>query len=606
MKFKKENLFAKSYVDVNKFARLVCIVLSIAMLFTACGTKAEVNSNPLKEDEKISEILNSASDEKDESSKDKSSKENSKKESSGSSSKTSSKTSTTSNKNSSSKKSESKNSNKSETNSSSKTDNKPTSSKDKNNVNSTSSSGKSESVSSASSNKTSSDSKKPTSSNKSTTQGGSNTSSDKTSSVTSSENVKKSTKPEVTTVTKMASGIFLLTGTCSVDTEKIVVSGEGIEKTEITPNIAKTTGCFFGQVKVTSKEYFVDFSVQAQETGLALSDVATRTGLNEDMTENLMMLHEYAPFFGTKGRIHYYSALLSYSLSDVITQKLKSDGKANISKVVNAADEVGAEVIYLVAPSSAEIYPETIPEGFSKAGGETVFEAFESVATDAGATVIYPAETMKAHKNDGAGFDIYHNTDSHWSAYGAYWALYDLMNYISQSAPAAKPRTLEEMGFYTKELCGGDAFFTYTDRQILETIRGTGFTPITKIKEFTTLYTKTMPTNTLNTSFKNGVGVDIFNTPSVDKKQTVVNPNGKDLPTAMIVRDSFGVTPFDMFNDRFSTIWWSANGDIAHKQPFFDELKVNKPEFVIFIVSERNLAKILANNVGMALPSFVK
>jgi len=418
----------------------------------------------------------------------------------------------------------------------------------------------------------------------------------------------KSKTPEITAADQVANNIFVVTGVCPLDTEYVLVSGDGVTKTEITPVKGKSKSYFFGQVNITPKEYFITFSVQTKQPGKNLSKAATKTAVRDDLKENLMKLHEYAPFFGTKGRIHYYSALLSYSLSDVINPSLKAEGKNNISKVVDAANSVGAEVIYLVAPSSAEIYPETIPSGFSKAKGETVYSAFNSIATSAGAKVIYPADTMKAHKNDGEGFDIYLNTDSHWSAYGAYWALHDLMNHISAEFPAAKPRTLSEMQFYTTELCGGDAFFTYTDRHILETIRGSGVTSITKIKELTTLYSKTMPTNTIISSYKNGVGADIFNKPlaSVDLKQTIQNPNGTGLPTAMIVRDSFGVTPFDMFNDRFSTIWWSANGDIAHKDTFFNDLRANKPNYVIYVVSERNLSKLLANNVGMPLTSFAK
>ncbi len=418
----------------------------------------------------------------------------------------------------------------------------------------------------------------------------------------------KSTTPTVTSVAQMANNIFVITGTCSTDTEMIVVSGKGITTTEITPVKGKSKNSFFGQVNVTSKEYLVTFSVQAKEKDLPLSEIATKTGIKEDIKENLMMLHEYTPFFGTKGRIHYYSALLSYSLSNVIDSNLKAQGITHISKVVNAAKSANpnSEVIFLVAPSSAEVYPETIPLGFEKASGETVFSAFNTAATSAGAKVIYPIDTMKAHKNDGDGYKIYHNTDSHWSTYGSYWAVSDLMNYISAKYPAAKPRTLSEMEFYTVELCGGDAFFTYTDRGILETKRGNGITSVTKIKELTTLFKKAMPTNTINTSFKGGVGVDIFNTPVVDKEQTINNPNGSNLPTAMIVRDSFGVTPFDIINDRFSKVWWSSNGDIAYKDKFFTKLNENKPDYVIYIISERNLAKILGNNVGLSLVGFVK
>ena len=135
---------------------------------------------------------------------------------------------------------------------------------------------------------------------------------------------------------------------------------------------------------------------------------------------------------------------------------MRAQGKTHHKNMIYAADEVGAETIFLIIPSSADIYPETVPDNYTKASGERLYEAFTKIAESYGAKVIYPLDTMKKHKNDGVGYQLYQNTDSHWSTYGSYWGTYDMLNYIAKKYPAAKPRTLSEMKFYTKELCAGD------------------------------------------------------------------------------------------------------------------------------------------------------
>lgn len=430
----------------------------------------------------------------------------------------------------------------------------------------------------------------------------SNTSSDNSSvpSNTQSVNPNASATPQVTICARVAKDTYIVGGVCSKTTEYISVGGTNVTATKIIPTVGKDNNYFIGQVKVNS---ITVMEIQAKETGKDLSEKIKKSVSYSSSQKDLMTYSDYQPVFGLNSRGHYYSAILTYTMSNFLTSYEKEYANNNIKETVNAANSVGAEVIYLVVPSSAAVYPETVPSEYKAASGETLYSAFKTIAENSGAKVIYPLDTMKAHKNDGEGYKIYSNTDSHWTTYGAYFGVSELMNYISSKYPSAKPRTVAEMGFYTTELYGGDMLFSFGDDQGFENYSKASFndgkTEITGIKELTTLYSLKMPTNTLSTITRNKKSV--YLTKSNEGASSFTNQNGSGLPSAVIVRDSFARTAYDMVNDRFSKITWLAEGDYTS---VIDATYQQNPNYVIYIVSERNLLKVMLNNKDIVLRNY--
>lgn len=412
------------------------------------------------------------------------------------------------------------------------------------------------------------------------------------------ESENKSKTPDVTICAAVASNIYIVGGVCSKDTEYITVSGNGIETTKITAAKGQSQNYFIGQVKVNS---YSQIEVKCKEIGKELSSAVKKTvSLNPSLSQNLMTKDDYRPVFSGDSRMHFYSSVLSYTKSNIVSDAVKSTANMNISATVNAAKSVGAEVIYLVVPSSAAVYPETLPSEYTKASGESLYDAFSSIATSNGAKVIYPLDTMKSHKNDGDGYKIYSHTDSHWTTYGAYYGVSELMNYISIKYPSAKPRTVSQMGFYVTELSGGDSLFSFNDSTGFENAASANSnnaaTVKTKINELTTLYSLKMPTDTLSAITRNKKS--IYLTKANADTSTFINPNGSGLPSAVIVRDSFGRTAYDMVNDRFSKIDWLAEGDYTNVDSYIYN---NRPNYVIYIVSERNLFKVMLGTQSVSL-----
>lgn len=415
---------------------------------------------------------------------------------------------------------------------------------------------------------------------------------------TGTANINLSQAPDVTVCTQVAPETYVIAGSCPKTTEYVIAKGNNITETKIVPFAGKTKSYFTSQIRFSGDGY-IDICVK--EKNKELSEPDEQYLFNDySITENYMTKGEYTPVFGKNSQMHFYSALLSYSLSSDVIEPLRAEAESNISSIVARGNSLGAKTIFLIIPSSAEVYPETVPDGFNKTRkGTSIFEAFKSIAEKAGAEVIYPLETMSKHKNDGEGYQLYQHTDSHWSAYGAYWGTYDLFQKVS------KPRTVAEMGFYTAELCGGDAMFNIPKDKVsgFEKSNASGLTSVTKIKELTTLYKLAMPTSTLKKVYHNNVGLYLTN----DNKDaaTVHNPKGSGLPTALIMRDSFGKVAYDIFNDRFSTVCWGEFDNYNWPTAELNKNGITNLNYVIYLYSERNLTKIMLNDSKANLLSFI-
>lgn len=400
--------------------------------------------------------------------------------------------------------------------------------------------------------------------------------------------------PSITVATQVAQGICIVAGTCPKGTEYISVKGLGVTTAKIVPYAGKSYDFYIGQVEFNCSTIL---EVTAKEKGKAESIGANKYVDFQNINQNYMQAHEYSPVIGLDSRTHFYSALLSHTLSsDMVTDLVRSKAQSSITDLVNKASAVGAETIFLIIPSSAEIYPETVPAGYTKTKGETIFKAFEKIATSTGAKVIYPLETMKKHKNDGDGYQLYQYTDSHWSTYGAYWGTYDLFDYISKTHPAAKPRTVNEMGFYTTELYAGDALFNFPSGIGFDSNTSTGITSKTGMRELTNLYT--LNTSTLSAVYHNNTGLYLTNANAGAK--TVYNKAPTGLPNAVIMRDSFGKVAFDMVSDRFATACW---GEFDNYN-FPSGWENTNPDYVIHLYSERNLFKIMLANSNASIVNF--
>ncbi len=399
-----------------------------------------------------------------------------------------------------------------------------------------------------------------------------------------SSNTNTETALSVTVTKFVAPNICIVGGSCPKGTQSLVITGDKVEQTTVVPYAGEKYDYFITQVKCTGSG---DIKVMADS-----KESATRYVTYDNVTTNLMTKDEYRPVIGKNGFGHFYSALVGYSYSTAnLDASFKSTARRNIQDIVNIAKDMGAEPIFLIIPSSAEIYPETLPEGYTKTTGESLYQAFYDIATSCGAKIIYPIDTMKNHKNDGVGYQLYQHTDSHWSTYGAYWGTYDLFTHIAKDFPAAKPRTLSEMGFYTKEFYAGDNLFNLGIE--LTKNNPTFKTNTTKMRELSTLYKLKTFENTLSGAYHSLLSPSLYLSEANSKARVTDNPQGDGLPNAVIMRDSFSKVSFDMVSDRFDKVYWQQFDNYTVP---INDLAIADADYLIYMYSERNLLKLMLNN----------
>ena len=264
-------------------------------------------------------------------------------------------------------------------------------------------------------------------------------------------------------------------------------------------------------------------------------------------------------------------------LKDQMNEEQQKKMERALKDKVKFCDNFDVELVYMIVPNQCLIYPETMPDRYERSTADyTLLDQFTAAAKEAGATVIDLYPIMEEHKAD--EFKIYHKTDSHWTDYGAYWGYQTLMNEIAKTFPDAAPLPIDgNLRFYTKEVEAGDMMTHFEVPNALVSETAT-------FAEWLVDYP-----NRPNIYVDNRCEIDNH---LVSGRQVIDNPNaeGKDLPSAMIIRDSFSFNAFAFFNQSFSRIHWNSTWDYQFKKM---DIKKAEVDYLIYLVSEKSLSNIL-------------
>ncbi|MGN1128625.1 MAG: hypothetical protein ACI4T6_06675, partial [Candidatus Flemingiibacterium sp.] len=219
---------------------------------------------------------------------------------------------------------------------------------------------------------------------------------------------------------------------------------------------------------------------------------------------------------------------------------------------------------------------ETVPDRYVKSDKDTSrTEQFEKCAVEAGASVVDLTESFNAHRDD--EFKIFNKMDSHWTDYGAYFGYYALMEHISEKWPDAKPLEIEgNFEFYTKEVDAGDMM---THLEIQNSL----------IKEVATFGNFLIDAVDKPNYYVNGRNELNFN-PVKDRKTIVNRISDGELPTAMVIRDSFSTNIYPYLNNAFSEVYYQSMWDYKFDKNYIEQ---TNPDYYIILVAERNINNLL-------------
>ena len=233
------------------------------------------------------------------------------------------------------------------------------------------------------------------------------------------------------------------------------------------------------------------------------------------------------------------------------------------------------EIIYLLISTPMNIYEELIPSWrYTRYKENSLTKQFTEAVTAGGATVIDLTDTLMAHKHD--EFKIYHNTDSHWTEYGAFWGYTELMKHIAKKFPDAAPRPITDFNFYNKQVYFGDIYRTLDlDPKIL--------------KETSVFCDFKFEPPCGHIDLYDGDSVTLLHSVMSDPRTTKTNIDG-NFPSAYVFRDSFAGPIHAFLTDRFSDAtwrgYWNYNYDIK-------SIERANPDYVIYLLTERNIRNIM-------------
>ena len=386
--------------------------------------------------------------------------------------------------------------------------------------------------------------------------------------LTSTSESEKTALPNLTVIKHTANTQIFVGGKCS-ENAVIHIKG-GLNDMIYRPDDDN----FMGVTSISSSGVTI-LTVTAQEEGKAESDpimITVRPRNNVNIFESHGI---YGVIVGNDYQGHFLDALDDYIGANLFTDNQITMVEKNIKEKVDflKSDGLNAELIYLMIPNPMNLYPETVPDEYVRYTENSRTKQFTEIAEKAGATVIDLTDTFMEHRYD--EYKLFHKTDSHWSYYGAYIAYKDLFDYIGQKFPAAKPRDPSLFEFYNKEVNVGDmAVHQEIDEPLLR--ENTTFAnflwdinpnPEIYISDNSNLLTHDLISNT-----------------------HTINNNDPDLPTAVLLRDSFGSSIYSMISDRLSIAYWQAMWNYS-----FDKraIKDINPDYYIYVVTERNIKNIM-------------
>lgn len=139
--------------------------------------------------------------------------------------------------------------------------------------------------------------------------------------------------------------------------------------------------------------------------------------------------------FTSDGNLDDYqnARLLPGRLKDIYQQLKTLDGYLKAKDI---------ELVVVVAPNKATIYPEKVPAEVKKVAEASRLDFFMDQAREADAPTIIDLRPSLLQARQER--QIYYKTDTHWNSYGAYIAYRDIMNSIAAAYPELSPYPLDD------------------------------------------------------------------------------------------------------------------------------------------------------------------
>jgi hypothetical protein len=254
-----------------------------------------------------------------------------------------------------------------------------------------------------------------------------------------------------------------------------------------------------------------------------------------------------------------------YGLEDYVAElPLPSGEVANWrDAVVRARDWLrshGIAYVFTIAPDKHVIYPEQFPDTVRPAGTRRRMDQVLSGIADTGVSVDVRPALLAAKPRE----RLYHRTDTHWNARGAYVAYREIIDAVRRQAPdvgAARRRSdFEDTSRYTEGL---------------DLAGMMGLKDVLREEELGLL-----PVPSRRARVVEPEGAD----PTAEEGRLVTEIAGSTLPRAVVFRDSFGSALVPFLSEHFSRTVYLWQNDFTP-----DAVLRERPDVVIQEIVGRHL-----------------
>jgi hypothetical protein len=273
-----------------------------------------------------------------------------------------------------------------------------------------------------------------------------------------------------------------------------------------------------------------------------------------------------------------------FERTNLVSQSTISDMTARVKEHLSKLRlfNKDAEIIYMIVPSPMTIYPELVPDYYTKGSGTTRYDQVKEGLIAAGATVIDLRDTFTEHKHD--EMPLYYHLDSHWADYGAYVAYTELFNHISTKFPEAKPRPKSDFNWNPKYYQSGDMSY-YLAKNKNEALQYQS-----NIKEYSYYRTFKVDVPVSVTSNPRYVSTDKLSYNNAMTYNKTIRTGNANLPSCIVMRDSFSTQIYDILAERMNVTHFYGMWDYTWNN---ESIANESPDYVIYVLAEWNLDDVI-------------
>ena len=378
----------------------------------------------------------------------------------------------------------------------------------------------------------------------------------------------------------MESNYFVILGTCE-DGGRVVATSGGQ-----TVSSRSDHGYFSIRLEKTSSSMPVKLTVQVdgKEDSEALSYTAVPKSVSAEQWE-LIAGADYQ--FHIQLTLNDFLRTNSYSDADLVAMRRRLESRLSTIQSLSPA----TEVLYVIVPSPATIYPESMPSDYKPSDRPSRLEQVMGVLRDVGIHTFDLTALFEEHKND--AYKLYWKTDSHWTDYGAFIAYEALFDYIAEAFPAAAPRGFSDFDWQEDYYYGGDIshYLEYYNVNNVQNGVYYGSTPL--MKEYNVLRVPefSVPSQILRSVDR--YKTDHILTYNVAKLQgsATISTNRPELPSAIVYRDSYSGQIYDILAERLDTTVYKSMWDFTLN---LAQIKSMQPDYIIYLIAERNIGEVFS------------